>query len=207
MRANFYVDGFNLYYGCLRGTSYKWLDLHALCQKLLPKSQINRIRYFTARIQPRPSDPRQAQRQQTYLRALQTLPSLTIHYGHFLSRPELMPLLHPSPDGTTTAWVLRTEEKGSDVNLASYLLLDAFDGDFDVAAVVSNDSDLVEPIRLVQERFGLPVGVFSPHPNTSHALRRVAAFYRPVRRGPISASQFPTTLRDARGIIVKPAAW
>lgn len=134
------MDGFNPYYGCVRGTPYTWLDLHALCQKLLPKSQINRIRYFTARIQPRPSDPRPAQRQQTYLRALQTLPSLTIHYGQFLSRSERMPLLHPSPDGDTMAWVLRTEEKGSDVNLASYLLLDAFDGDVDVAVVISHDT-------------------------------------------------------------------
>jgi hypothetical protein len=49
MLTNVYVDGFNLYYGCLKGTPYKWLDLGALCQVLLPPNKIQRIRYFTPR--------------------------------------------------------------------------------------------------------------------------------------------------------------
>ena len=56
-KANVYVDGFNLYYGCLKGTEYRWLDLGAFCQKLIPSNPINRIRYFTARISARPLDP------------------------------------------------------------------------------------------------------------------------------------------------------
>jgi len=52
VRANVYVDGFNLYYGALKGTPLKWLDIAALCRLLLPGDTINRIRYFTARIQP-----------------------------------------------------------------------------------------------------------------------------------------------------------
>jgi hypothetical protein len=50
MRTNVYVDGFNLYYGCLKGTPYRWLDLEALCSRLLPTNSIHRIRYFTARV-------------------------------------------------------------------------------------------------------------------------------------------------------------
>lgn len=57
----------------------------------------------------------------------------------------------PRP-GPTVVKVIKVEEKGSDVNLASHLLLDAFQGNFDVAAVLSNDSDLVEPVRIVTQQ-------------------------------------------------------
>ena len=67
MKTNVYVDGFNLYYRCLRNTPYKWLDIHKLCQLILPKNSIHRIRYFTALVDARPNDPAQPQRQQAYL--------------------------------------------------------------------------------------------------------------------------------------------
>lgn len=85
MRTNIYVDGFNLYYGALRGTPYKWLDIRRMCELLLPNHTIARIKYFTARISARPDDPGQPLRQQTYLRALRTLPETGIVYGHFLT--------------------------------------------------------------------------------------------------------------------------
>jgi hypothetical protein len=118
-----------------------------------------------------------------------------------------MPLSTPPRRGPRTVEVLKTEEKGSDVNLATYLLLDAFDGDCEMALVVSNDSDLVEPIRIVRTKFSLPVGVVNPQRNTSHALRQAASFYRPLRQGVLGASQLPTQLSDAKGTITKPAAW
>ncbi len=207
MRANIYVDGFNLYYGLVRGTPYRWLDLGKLCRLLLPGDEINRIRYFTARVRARPDDPGKAQRQQTFLRALETIPNLTVHYGHFLERPVRMALADPPARGPRTVEVLRTEEKGSDVNLATYLLVDGFDRDYELAVIISNDSDLLEPIRVVREKLALRVGVLNPQRNTSHALRQAADFYRPVRLGAIRASQFPDTLRDARGQIRKPSAW
>ena len=54
MATNVYVDAFNLYYGCLKGTPYRWLDLGAPCRRLLPKDEIKRIRYFTATVSARP---------------------------------------------------------------------------------------------------------------------------------------------------------
>jgi len=207
VRANVYVDGFNLYYGLVRGTPYRWLDLGKLCRLLLPGDEINRIRYFTARVRSRPDDPGKAQRQQTFLRALETIPNLTVHYGHFLERPVRMALADPPARGPRTVEVLRTEEKGSDVNLATYLLVDGFDRDYELAVIISNDSDLLEPIRVVREKLALRVGVLNPQRTTSHALRQAADFYRPVRLGAIRASQFPDTLRDARGQIRKPSAW
>ena len=70
MNTNVYVDAFNLYYGCLRGTPYKWLDLAALCRVMLPKDNIRQIKYFAARVDSRPGDPGQRERQSFYLRAL-----------------------------------------------------------------------------------------------------------------------------------------
>lgn len=160
--VNVYVDGFNLYYGCLKGTKFKWLDLDQLFRKLLPQHEIKRIRYFTARISARPDDPDSPTRQDAYLRALKTLPNVTIHLGKFLQSPVRMPLVNPRP-GHKTVEVLKTEEKGSDVNLATYLLIDAFRGDSDIAVVVSNDSDLCEPIRVVSREFNVPVGLLIPH--------------------------------------------
>jgi hypothetical protein len=82
VRLNVYVDAFNLYYGCLRTSPYKWLDLLALSQRLFPGDEIHRIRYFTALVSARADDPRKPQRQQVYLRALGTLPCVSIHFGH-----------------------------------------------------------------------------------------------------------------------------
>jgi hypothetical protein len=98
MRTNVYIDGFNLYYGCLKGTTHKWLDLAAFCQASFPppRNQINRIRYFTAHVNARPNDPQQPLRQQTFLRALRTIPHLSVHLGSYLEKPTRMPL-HPPP--------------------------------------------------------------------------------------------------------------
>lgn len=74
MRTNIYVDGFNLYYGSLQGTPYKWLNIDELCKRLIRGNYpVQRIRYFTARLTARPNDLQQPQRQETYLRALRTL--------------------------------------------------------------------------------------------------------------------------------------
>lgn len=148
MRTNVYVDGFNLYYGAVRNTPYRWLDIHKLCCLLFPKNKIHCIRYFTAPVRNTPDDPSKAQRQQTFIRALETLPNFSVHYGSFLASNVRMPLVKPTST-QRNALVVKMEEKGSDVNLASLLLVDAFRSDFEVAVVISNDSDLVLPIKIV----------------------------------------------------------
>jgi uncharacterized LabA/DUF88 family protein len=205
--TNVYVDAFNLYYGCLKGTPYRWLDLGALCARLLPRDRINRIRYFTAALSIRPDDPRVRQRQQIYLRALTTVPGLSIHYGHFLSHVVRMPLANPPSRGARTVVVVKTEEKSSDVNLATFLLLDAFKRDCDTAVVVSNDSDLKLPIEVAQNELDLRVGVVNPHPpdRRSRALR--PTFLKQIRASALAACQFPPELRDAKGVIRKPGGW
>ena len=209
MKANVYVDGFNFYYGAVKDTAYRWLDLGKLSRFLLSGDghSVHRIRYFTALIQPR-DDPDQPQRQQTYLRALGTIPDLTIHYGTFLTSYPRM-ALHPVPSSPPkTVQVVKTEEKGSDVNLATHLLLDAFDGDYEIAIVISNDSDLVEPIRAVRQRFGLPVGIYhGPKHYPGSEMGQVGTFQRRIREKILRVCQFPTALQDATGTIGKPMAW
>ena len=117
-----YVDGFNLYYGAVKGTAYKWLDIQKMIQLLLPQNLILKIKYFTALVNARPQDPDQPVRQQMYLRALKTIPNLEIIKGHFLTHPVKLPLVNPIPGQNSYAEVIKTEEKGSDVNIATHLL-------------------------------------------------------------------------------------
>ena len=208
MRTRVYIDGFNLYYGCLRRTGSKWLNPARLCDNLLPKNAIEAVRYFSATVSARPNDPDQATRQQTYFRALATEPRISIHLGHFLTHEVQMP--------DAAAWragnylprsVVKTEEKGSDVNLATFLLLDAFDDRFDVAVVISNDSDLKEPIRLVRERFEKTIGLLNPQKRASRALLPHAHFVKPIRPAAVANAQFPNTMTDGTGTFKKPGRW
>jgi len=55
-RTNIYIDGFNLYYGSLKRTPYKWLNVEKLCQLMLPTDLIQSIKFFTANVSARPHD-------------------------------------------------------------------------------------------------------------------------------------------------------
>ena len=201
------VDGFNLYYRALRETPCRWLDIGQLAQRLLSNHQINRIRYFTARVSNRPNDPTKARRQEVYIRALQTIPSLSVHYGHFIEKTKFRPLARPPRTGTRMVEIRDTEEKGSDVNLATYLLLDGFDNEYDLSVVITNDSDLRLPIEKVRTRLGKVIGVYDPSRKRSFELNKAATWYRRLREGPLKASQFPPTLSDHQVSITKPAGW
>lgn len=207
MITNIYIDAFNLYYGCLRKTPYRWLDILKLCQTLLPSDQINEIKYFTALVSARPNDQDKPVRQQTYFRALRTIPNLSIIYGHFLSHNVKMRLALPQPGQSPYVTVVKTEEKGSDVNLATHLLHDGHLGKYELAVVVSNDSDLLEPIRMVTQELGLPVGLFNPHKHPSRELIKYARFVKNIRQGVLKMSQFPDTLSDEIGTFFKPPSW
>jgi uncharacterized LabA/DUF88 family protein len=206
IRTVAYVDAFNLYYGCLRGTPYKWLNINVMLQALLPRNDIRRIKYFTARMKPRPDDPRAATRQQVYHRALCTLPNLEIFYGHYVSHEVRMRLAHPLPYGPKTVMVIRTEEKGSDVNLATHLVGDAYEGRFDCAVVVTNDSDLTLPIERVRS-LRYSVGVINPHVTRARTRLKAAGFVRQIRTGVLRESQFPAVMTDDHGTFTKPCGW
>lgn len=213
--AAVYVDGFNLYRRLLEGQPQdKWLDLEALATRVLPEFEVVAVRYFTAVIKPLPGKDRNApQRQQAYLRALRTLPRTSIFEGKFRVDTRVMPV-HPVEllaDGSAkTVRVKKTEEKGSDVALASMLLIDAMRGLADCFVVLSNDSDLVLPIRMVKQELGRQVGILSPvdEKRSSNELRQLDLDL--FRRVPVSAlaeCQLPDELSDEHGTVRGPEKW
>lgn len=143
-----------------------------------------RVVYCTAAISAR-DNPSGAFDQDVYLQALRSTGSADhIEFGRYVARIRRAPLatpdkrgrpglVHPSgpvmvknaagtddPDAVFMVSTAHREEKGSDVNVASLLLLDVLAGDVDAAVVVSNDSDLALPIRACRQR--VPVGLVNP---------------------------------------------
>ena len=206
MKTIVYVDAFNLYYGSLKNTPYRWLDLAALCERLLPRHELIHIKYYTALVKDRPHNPGQAARQQAYLRALRTLPNLSITLGHYLSHKVRMPLAQPTT-AEQFATVIKTEEKGSDVNLAAHMLSDGYEDCYESAVVISNDSDLLEPVKIVGEKLGKMVGVLNPQRRPSRELHAHAHFFKQIRQGVLKDSQFPPVLTDSKGKFHKPSLW
>lgn len=205
MRTIIYIDGFNLYYGCLKKTPYRWLDLNALFTNILDsQNKITKIRYFTARVKPTPKDPYAPNRQDVYLRALKKhTPKLDVKYGHFL-RHNVRRALSAPPHNTVE--IIKTEEKGSDVNLAVALLNDAWLNEFDCAVVVTNDSDMQEAMKLVKEHHPSKIlGLITPgqHQRTSEELKQYADFVRKIRKSVLKISQLPEKV----GNITKPTEW
>ena len=102
---------------------------------------------------------------------------------------------------------MKTEEKGSDVNLAVHLLNDAWLDNYDCAIVISNDSDLAEPLRLIREQNGKMIGLISPllrgHP--SRELQKHAHFVKRIREGVLKNSQLPSPIPVTT--IHKPQSW
>ncbi|HEY5047939.1 MAG TPA: NYN domain-containing protein [Rhizomicrobium sp.] len=218
-RTIVYVDGFNLYYRAVKGTPHKWLNIVALCQKSLPAtSQIAIVNYYTAHVSGR-LDPTSPVRQQAYLRALAMDPAIRIHHGNFLTHAKWaglappIPSLKPTPHtlnvipAPVVAYVWKTEEKGSDVKLAAHLVRDAFRGNFEEAAVLTNDTDLCEPIRIVTQEIGLPVTLLTPVNQPHTSLTAVASTTRHIKPY-LSASQFPDPVIGPRARpIRKPLTW
>ena len=207
MRTFVYVDGFNLYYGALKGTSWKWLDLPALFAKVLqPHHDILTVKYYTARVSATPADQSKPQRQDVYLRALRHYrPEVDVYFGHFLSHAVRAPLAQPVGN-RRVAEVIRTEEKGSDVNLAVHLLNDGWLDAYDCAVVVSNDSDIAEAMRLVRQHHAKRIGLVTPGSSRpSRQLMAHADFSRRVRPNALRGSQLPDPIPGTN--IRKPAGW
>ena len=209
MITNVYIDGFNLYYRALKDTRYRWLDLRALAENLFPEDTICRVSYFTARLDARPNNPGQAQRQLIYLRALATLTGFKTFYGVFRSGVKRRPLAEPVPGRPAYVLVKNSEEKGSDVNLATRLLVDGFNGEYEQAVVVSNDADFAGAMRYVRDGLGLRVTLVNPDQrNTSpRDLSNAATYVKRLWKSHLRRSQLPDTLTDRFGKITKPANW
>ena len=212
IRACIYIDGFNLYNRALkrRFKQYKWLDLGALCRKLLPDHDIRLIKYFTSLINADDYDEDKETRQQIYLRALKTIENLSIHYGRFQENVGKRALSESprNPDGSwNTVSVLLPGEKGSDVNLATQMLLDGFKDRYDIAVLITNDSDFAEPIKAVIHELHREVWVYSPAEYVLPTLKVISSKSAIIWKTAFRDSQFPDQMRDSTGIFHKPDKW
>lgn len=209
MDAIAYIDGFNLYHGALKQSGLKWLNLHALACALLRGHTVTTVKYFTARVDDRPDDPHQSQRQDVFLRALATVPQVEVHYGQFRTRTKRVRLANPPP-GQPFVDARITEEKGTDVALGAHLVRDAFrrnDDAVHAALVISNDSDLQVPITMAMEA-GIKVVTVNPHLHHGQDNHLFGSDVRRLRVRHLQKAQFPHQILDARGrLIVCPEQW
>lgn len=216
MRTIVYVDGFNLYYGACRAPGRKWLDLAALCERLLPNDEIVEIAYCTANLRKDPRDPEAQVRQRVYHRALRTIPRLVIYRGQFLPKLVTGTLINPTSGEQPRRTVVTFEEKGTDVNIASLMLADGFSGRYEHAALISNDGDLKMPVEMVRTRLELPVTVINPILRRRGKRRNKAlspdplplnASFIQLRAKHIEESQFPAQIQQQGILLEKPEGW
>ncbi len=213
-RTTVYIDGFNLYYGALKGTPYKWLNIQTLWDRVLSSVyQVAAVKYFTAKVADSPQNPGIAQRQQTYLDAVaENCPRVEAFKGDYSRKRKRMEHASPPPD-TVEVWC--NKEKGSDVNLAVHMLNDAWKDACDVAVVVSNDADLLTAVELTAARGKEVVLIVPGHNHKKTPKRRplselkgAAHHTRMLRDSALGQSQLPNPIqKKGGGIISKPVGW
>lgn len=177
-RVYVYIDGFNLFYGALKHNSrkkYRWLNVEKLIKNIYTPTQkygIDKINFYTARIVPHLEADTAPKNQQLYFNALKTIPNLEIVLGNFISKPTKAPK-YPVTTPPEIIEYLKTEEKGSDVNLASHLVLDSALNKFDIAVIVTNDTDLYEPLRIAKEIFNKKLVLICPHKKIAFSFKKL----------------------------------
>ena len=214
-RTNVYVDGYNLYYGLLKGTPDKWLDLSCLVRSLLaPDHEIGTIYYFTSIITPYPHDAAAIEDQNVYLQALATDPLVRIVKGKYTRRAAHLPPTSKrcqSCDELHNGYVrvMKFEEKQSDVNLAVQAVHDAALNLADSFVILTGDSDQIGTVLSIRKDFGKQVLVFNPHESNSLELKMAATFYRSIPRDLPARCQFPDEILTGKKgkVIRRPSGW
>lgn len=208
MRTAVYIDGFNLYYW-LKPTPYRWVDLKLLAANAIQAPglvhEIVAVKYFTARVSDTSRDAGKANRQDVYLQALAAAtPQFRPYFGEFRRKPKSMPRVTAGGGSGGLVDVWATEEKGSDVNLAVELVNDAWLDTYDLAVIVSNDSDLVRALEIVKKR-RKRVGVLVRGDARVVSLRKASHFQKTLTEANLRAALLP---RDIPGTSLRiPAAW
>lgn len=199
-----YIDGFNFYFG-LKSKGWKkyyWLDLVGMSSALLkPGQALQHCHYFTARIRNTGGNNRDANRQSLWLDALGTLDKQTSHYGHYLQKQK-------NCRSCGAQWTTH-EEKMTDVNIAVQLLSDAYEDKFDTALVISGDSDLTTPIKMVLERFPKKrIIVAFPPGRSSHQLRTTATASFTIGEAKLRKNRLPNIITTGSGHeLHRPEQW
>lgn len=205
-RSIVYIDGFNLYYGALKGTPHKWLDLERYFRLLLSGHDIQKIRYFTAKVVGS-----RAIDQGVYLSALATLPLVEIVFGQFKTKQ--IQGLCPSCPLPRPQFFTTYEEKRTDVNIALWMLHDAQKNLCDRLILVTGDSDLVPAIAMVKNHCPeKTITVYVPARSSVRGaaveLRSIADRHKTLPLNILQAAQFPAEITTGAGTMIKkPSSW
>ncbi len=180
-------------------------------------NKVVRIKYFTARVKYTDKDRRAPERQDTYLRALRTVQRLVIVEGRFKKvRPKgvVVEILDKNSGGMVKVEkgnivrIEKHEEKQSDVNIATHIMLDCAKEEVDRLVVVSNDTDLLLPVSQAKEAFRKEVVVISPDRFVHKDLKSASSSSMVADRSILEYCQFPAELEDSAGRkITKPSCW
>jgi len=212
-RVGCYIDGFNLYFGMREAElrRFYWLNVSSLASGFLADGQVLAYtKYFTARIiggrntdnsAHRAARDAKRQRQTNYLEALESTGRVQIIEGHY--REDDMQC-----NGCGRVWS-SPEEKMTDVNIATQLIFDAFANVFDIAIIVSGDSDLVPPIREIKRHITAKrIYVAFPPARYSNELRKASHERFRINAEMLENSQFPDQVHLARGYtLTRPESW
>jgi len=225
MKTIIYVDGYKLFYGCLKNSPYKWLDLYKLfAQQILyaqdPLANVVQIKYFTANIKAKiaRNGKLAEQAQHAYHRALAKLyPSyIQIIKGSYSLERARLPLFRNPPDKNQSVEVWKLEEKETDVNIALTSYRDVVRGAAEVVVFVSNDTDLTPALAAIREDFGekLKIGVIIPvrKGDSGRPANARLSLYADWTRKYITpeellAAQLPSLIPTGKKPINKPGYW
>lgn len=230
LRTRVYIDGYNLYYGCLKGSRYKWLDVHALIERILPSILFERdgrpvkyafrppsIKYFTAPILSAfaKSDD-SVSCQDNYHIALS---------GHLGGGLEIIKGYHDAKPARAYAWeegkaareckmteIWKLEEKQSDVALALNAYGDAVRGEVDQVVAVTNDSDFAPAMKMIRQHTRVVVGLIVPTRQSASKVNAELAKHAHwtrthIRDEEFAASQLPAMIRLTKRAVHKPLSW
>lgn len=218
MKTIVYIDGYNLYYGLLRNSPFKWLDLYRLFQDFVlnPTTDLVEVRYYTSPVLLKMSDdPQSAQRQRIYLQALRKMPPkrVSIIEGKMLASTPYLRLVEPLAQAPelTRVRVYTLVEKHTDVNLAADLITGAWTGAFEQAVICTNDTDIKGALAAVRQHHPqLKLGLVAPIPASDH--RKIAAellqytdWAKKLSTTHLANSQLPAKIPGTS--ITKPIVW
>ncbi|SFV87316.1 D-alanine--D-alanine ligase [hydrothermal vent metagenome] len=190
-----YIDGFNLYNGIRQfGQKYKWLDIESLSQSFLREGVIlKKVKFFTAKLN---GDNQEVRNQKIYLNALtKHCKNTNIIYGYFSKARKCKSCDYKN-----------FEEKQTDVNIACEMLKDAYLDNFDIAYLISGDSDLLYPVQEIRQ-LNKYIIIASPAQRKSKKLNEIAHSSFEITSNYLKDNQLPDYIEGVRGFITKPLKW
>jgi uncharacterized LabA/DUF88 family protein len=217
LRTTVFIDGYNLYYGAVRRTPYKWLDIFKLFneQLLHHDTELLEVRYYTAPVLGSLcDDPTSPQRQRQYLQALRKMypDKITVIEGKLIRGDAVLRLTNPLPEmpEISKVKVITLTEKKTDVNIAADMLAGAFTGQFEQAVLCSNDSDMEGALKIIRQHCpNIRLGLVAPTATTgrfiSNDLKAQVHWAKTISPEEMALAQLPQKIKGTA--ITKPDAW